>query len=49
MNAANEGHHDRTTQLTAPADPRTEMSEEEISEIIGPARPSSSDWQPHSA
>jgi hypothetical protein len=34
MNAANEGHEDRTTHPTAPADPRTEMSEQEISEIL---------------
>jgi hypothetical protein len=33
----------------APADPQTEMSEEETSEVVGPARASSSDGQPFSA
>jgi hypothetical protein len=49
MNAANEGHQPRATHPTAPADPQTEMSEEEISEMVGPARASSSDRQPYSA
>ena len=49
MNAANEGHQHRATRPIAPADPQTEMSEEEISEMVGPARASSSDRQPYSA
>src|SRR5437773_6030803 len=44
MNAANEGHQHRA----APADLQTEMSEEEGSEMAGPAR-ASSDRQPYSA
>jgi hypothetical protein len=49
MNAANEGHQHRATRPIAPADPQTEMSEEETSEMVGPARASSSDRQPFSA
>jgi hypothetical protein len=49
MNAANEGHQHRATRPIAPADPQTEMSEEETSEMVGPARASSSDGQPFSA
>jgi Domain of unknown function (DUF4167) len=49
MNAANEAHHHPATRPTAPADLQTEMSEEERSEMVGPARASPSDRQPYSA
>jgi uncharacterized protein DUF4167 len=48
MNAANEGPLHRATRPTVPADFQTEMSEEEGSEMAGPAR-TSSDRQPYSA
>jgi hypothetical protein len=38
MKAANEGHQQRATRPSAPTDLQTEMSEEEGSEIDGPAR-----------
>jgi hypothetical protein len=49
MNATNEGHQQRATRPIAPADPQTEMmSEQEVSEMVGPARASSSDRQRYS-
>src|ERR1700730_10912043 len=38
MNAADEGHQNRATRPTAPADLETEMAEEGGSEMAGPAR-----------
>jgi hypothetical protein len=38
MKAANEGHQQRAARPSAPTDLQTEMSEEEGSEIDGPAR-----------
>jgi hypothetical protein len=49
MNAANEAHQHPAMRPTAPADLQTEMSEEEGSEMVGPARASPSDRQPYSA
>jgi hypothetical protein len=48
INAANEGHQHRATRSSASADLPTEMSGEEGSEMVGPARASSSDRQPYS-
>src|SRR5713101_1425404 len=45
MNAASDGHEHRATHPTASADFQMEMSEEEGSEMPGPAGVSS-DWQP---
>jgi hypothetical protein len=45
MKAASDGHEHRATRPTAPADFQMEMSEEEGSEMAGPAGVSS-DWQP---
>src|SRR5712671_7780741 len=42
MKAANEGHQQRATRPSTPTDLQTEMSEEETSEIDGPARTSPS-------
>ena len=47
MKAANEGHQQRATRPSAPTDLQTEMSEEEGSEIDGPARASPSQRQPY--
>src|SRR5580693_7029301 len=51
MKAANEGqgHQQRATRPSAQTDLQTEMSEEEGSEIDGPARASPSQRQPHSS
>ena len=49
MNAASEAHQHPAMRPTAPADLQTEMSEEEGSEMVGPARASPSDGQPYSA
>ena len=49
MNAANEGQHHRATRPTAPADPQTEMSEEEGSEMVRPSRAFPSDGQLYSS
>jgi hypothetical protein len=49
MNAADEAHHHPAMRPKAPADLQTEMSEEERSEMVGPARASPSDRQPYSA
>jgi hypothetical protein len=48
MNAANEGQQHRAMRPTAPADLQTEMSVEEGSELVGPARASPNDRQPYS-
>ena len=48
MKAANEGHQQRATRPSTPTDLQTEMSEEEGSEIDGPARALPSQRQ-HSA
>ena len=49
MNAANEAHQPPAMRPTTPADLQTEMSEEEGSEMVGPARASPNDRQPYSA
>jgi hypothetical protein len=49
MNAAHGGHQPGAPHPTAAADPQTEMSEEKISEMAGPARASPSDRQPYSS
>jgi hypothetical protein len=49
MNSANEAHQSPAMRPTTPADLQTEMSEEEGSEIVGPARASPNDRQPYSA
>ena len=49
MKAANEGHQQRATRPSAPTDLQTEMSEEEGSEMDGPARASPSQRQPYSS
>ena len=49
MNAANEGHQHRVTRPDAPTDGETEMAEEEVSEVDGPARASPSQRQPYSS
>jgi hypothetical protein len=50
MNAANEAHQQHSAMRpTAPADLQTEMSEEEGSEMVGPARALLSDRQPYSS
>ena len=48
MKAANEGHQQRAARPSAPTDLQTEMSEEEGSEIDGPARAWPSQRQPYS-
>jgi Domain of unknown function (DUF4167) len=49
MKAANEGHEQRATRPSAPTDLQTEMSEEEASEMDGPARASPNQRQPYSS
>ena len=48
MNAARGGHQHHTTHPIAPANPETEMAEDEGSEMTGPVRTLSSDEQPYS-
>jgi Domain of unknown function (DUF4167) len=49
MKAANGGHEQRATRPSAPTDLQTEMSEEEASEMDGPARASPNQRQPYSS
>jgi hypothetical protein len=45
----NEGHQHRVTSPDAPTDVETEMAEEEVTEMDGPARASPSQRQPYSS